>query len=262
MRWCYCFAVVCVLCVWNEFTSDAAAGGPGDSNTIVRFQVERGTNLLGTVDVELFNHDKPETVLNFLLYVRSGAYSNSFLHRCIPGFVVQGGGFAVTNTMAPGQFRDFDAVRDYGRLTNEFLVGPRLSNTFGTLAMAKVGGDPHSATSQWFFNLGNNTTNLDNQNGGFTVFGRVLESTNAGEGTNVLAHFNTLFNGAGIVNLGSLGSAYAVFSDLPVSYTNSTRAPTNSELYYVQISMLNRTNQPGSAPPTIALAAPPPNSRF
>src|SRR5262245_2901746 len=67
------------------------------TNTVVRFQIDRGTNSLGTLDVELFDADKPETVRNFLLYVRSGAYSNMFLHRCLPGFVVQGGGFAVTN---------------------------------------------------------------------------------------------------------------------------------------------------------------------
>ena len=41
--------------------------------------------------------------------------------------------------------------------------------------MAKVGGDPDSATSQWFVNLSDNSGNLDNQNGGFTVFGQVRD---------------------------------------------------------------------------------------
>jgi len=237
---------------------------PNDTNTIVRFEIQRGTNSLGRMDVELFDQDKPETVRNFLLYTYSGAYSNTFLHRCVPGFVVQGGGFSVTNPLGTNRFSAFLEVTNFGRLTNEFLVGPRLSNTLATIAMAKVGGDTNSATSQWFFNLGDNSANLDSQNGGFTVFGRVLESTNINEGTNVLQHFNTLSTSSGIVNLRNLiGTNYQVFSDLPVSYTNTvTRVPNDRELYHVQISVLNRTNQAGQSPPTVSLVSPPPNSRF
>ena len=240
-----------------------SSGNSNAPNTIVRFQIQRGATALGVVDVELFDSDKPETVGNFLLYVRSGAYSNSFLHRCVPGFVVQGGGFSVADPRSTNRFSTFEELPNYGRLTNEYFVGPQQGNTFGTLAMAKVGGDPNSATSQWFFNLANNP-NLDAQNGGFTVFGRVLASTNLAEGTNVLRHFNTLSTNAGVVNLANLlGSAYSVFSDLPVAYTNTiSRAPLYQELYYTQISIVNQTNLPGQSPPTISLVSPPPNSRF
>ena len=263
--WRYVLVILAVSLALLPPTLLAAATGSADgSNTIVRVEVQQGTNLLGRMDVELFDHDKPETVRNFLLYLQSGAYSNMFLHRCVPGFIVQGGGFAVTNPTGTAQFSRYLEVTNYGSLTNEYLVGPRLGNTFGTVAMAKIGGDPDSATSQWFFNLGNNTNNLDNQNGGFTVFGRVLESTNSNEGTNVLTHFNRLSTSAGIVNLGSLiGSTYSVFSDLPVSYTNTAfRVPANNELYYLKLSVLNRTNQPGPLPPTVTIIAPSPNSRF
>ncbi len=61
-------------------------------------------------------------------------------------------------------------ITSYGPIQNEFSSDR--SNVSGTIAMAKVGNDPNSATSQWFVNLGDNSANLDNQNGGFTVFGK------------------------------------------------------------------------------------------
>ena len=246
------------------------------SNTIVRFEVIRGTNALGVVDVEMFDQEKPATVRNFLLYVRSGAFSNSFLHRDVPGFIVQGGGFTVTDpssTNAPtatnsptatNQFAAYKAVTDFGKLTNEFLVGSRMSNTFGTIAMAKLGDDPNSASSQWFFNLGNNTTNLDNQNGGFTVFGRVMASTNATDGTNVLAHFNALSTTSTIVNLATLVSnSFGAFTDLPVASSNTPpRIPTYTGLYYTRISILNDSYVPGTNAPTVAITSPDSYTQF
>src|SRR5580765_2447011 len=134
------FAALLLLLVWLPPTLGAVLPSSSNpSNTIVRFEIQRGTNALGAMDVELFDQNKPETVRNFLLYVRSGAYSNSFLHRCLPGFVVQGGGFSVTNTLGTNRFSTYSTVTNLGRLTNEFFVGSRLSNTFGTIAMAKVG---------------------------------------------------------------------------------------------------------------------------
>ncbi len=216
------------------------------------------------MDVELFDQEKPETVRNFLLYIRSGAYSNSFIHRAVPGFAVQGGGFTVTNNTGTNLFSAYNAITEFGRVTNEFLVGARLTNLFGTIAMAKLGDDPNSATSQWFFNLGNNSTNLDNQNGGFTVFGRVLESTNTTDGTNVLTHFNSLSTNNTIANLGNLiSSAYSVFSDLPVAISNTPpRLPAYTGLYYTRISILNDSYIPGTNSPSLTVQSPAPGSRF
>jgi peptidyl-prolyl cis-trans isomerase A (cyclophilin A) len=119
---------------------------------------------MGDFEVNLFDTTTPGTVANFLNYVNNGAYSNSVLHRSVPGFVVQGGGFTF-DLATP-----LDNISTNSPVANE----PVFSNVRGTIAMAKLGGDPDSATSQWFFNLGNNAANLDGQNGGFTVFGQVV----------------------------------------------------------------------------------------
>jgi cyclophilin family peptidyl-prolyl cis-trans isomerase len=130
--------------------------------TTVRMQTS-----LGNIDIQLMDSAAPATVANFLAYVASGAWVNSFIHRSVPGFIIQGGGFG------------WDSVRNsyYNVAANPPVVNefsPSRSNKRGTIAMAKLGGNPDSATNQWFFNLADNSGNLDNQNGGFTVFGQVV----------------------------------------------------------------------------------------
>ncbi len=122
---------------------------------------------LGNIEIELFDEVAPGTVENFLNYVNDGDYEDSFVHRSVPGFVIQGGGF----TFEAGQAT---AIPTDPPIENEF----ELSNVRGTIAMAKLGGDPDSATSQWFINLADNSASLDGddgQGGGFfTVFGQVI----------------------------------------------------------------------------------------
>lgn len=130
-------------------------------NTLLRMQTS-----LGNIDLELFDDAAPQTVANFLNYVNDGDYRNTIIHRSIPGFVIQGGGYELQS----GSPRLVPVPTD-PPVVNE----PGISNTRGTLAMAKQPGDPNSATSQWFINLGDNSSNLDQQNGGFTVFGQVLD---------------------------------------------------------------------------------------
>ena len=130
-------------------------------DTTVRFK----TNL-GDIDVLMLRASAPFTVTNFLGYVTRGDYNNTVFHRSVPGFIVQGGGF---NTSL-GKINEGSSVR------NEY----RESNLRGTVAMAKLGTSANSATNQWFFNLANNSANLNNQNGGFTVFGRVVNAAGLG----------------------------------------------------------------------------------
>lgn len=129
------------------------------SATTVQFQT-----VLGDFEVNLFDKTTPKTVENFLAYVKANAYVNTIIHRSVSGFVVQGGGFKYAGELP------LASITQNAKVVNE----PVYSNLRGTIAMAKLGSDANSATNQWFFNLSNsNASNLDKQNGGFTVFGQV-----------------------------------------------------------------------------------------
>jgi cyclophilin family peptidyl-prolyl cis-trans isomerase len=142
------------------------SSGDDASSALLHSQVEVTTNL-GTFTLQLRGDVAPKTVANFLNYLNTGAYDNSFFHRSVPGFIVQGGGFGLAQT--PTGF-DIVNIESNPPVENEF----ELSNLRGTVAMAKLGNDPNSATNQWFVNLANNSANLNNQNGGFTVFAEVV----------------------------------------------------------------------------------------
>lgn len=131
--------------------------------------IARMQTSLGSIDVQLYDTEAPLTVENFLSYAKSGAYAGSFIHRSMPGFIIQGGGYGWNGTT-----NQLSYVVSNPPVLNEY--SPSRSNLRGTIAMAKLGNDPNSATNQWFFNLADNSANLDNQNGGFTVFGQVLNS--------------------------------------------------------------------------------------
>ena len=137
-------------------------GTPGDAGNPV---VEINTDF-GNIYIELFPDAAPVTVENFLGYVARGDYDNTFFHRLVGGFVLQGGGWTYDQDRIPRT----EKVVQQDAIVNEF----NLSNLEWTVAMAKLGGDPDSATSEWFINLDNNASNLDGQNGGFTVFGEVI----------------------------------------------------------------------------------------
>ena len=120
----------------------------------------------GVITLELDQDKAPKSVANVLSYVASGHYDNTVFHRVIPGFMVQGGGFA------PGmQQKGTQAPID-----NEAANG--LKNACYTVAMART-GDPHSATAQFFINVADNDflnhTAPTAQGWGYAVFGKVIE---------------------------------------------------------------------------------------
>jgi len=130
--------------------------------------VARIVTNFGDIDIELYQNTNPNTVANFINYIEDGDYDQFFFHRLVRNFVLQGGGF---------RYDDIDRLSPVPTdppLNNEF----QRSNVARTLAIAKLGGDPDSATSQFFINLRDNggasPDGLDFQNEGFTVFAKVL----------------------------------------------------------------------------------------
>ncbi|ALQ10164.1 peptidylprolyl isomerase (plasmid) [Pseudoalteromonas sp. Bsw20308] len=119
----------------------------------------------GVIEINLFDQQTPKTVENFLSYVQDDSYNETVIHRSVSNFVIQGGGFTFSDSL--------DAITTKPTVINE----PVFSNVKGTIAMAKLSGDANSATSQWFFNITDNSAALDTQNGGFTVFGQITAAS-------------------------------------------------------------------------------------
>ncbi|WP_202922522.1 peptidylprolyl isomerase [Sinimarinibacterium sp. NLF-5-8] len=118
----------------------------------------------GNITLELDADKAPKTTANFVQYVNDKHYDGLVFHRVIEGFMIQGGGYdknyVQRDTRAP--------------IENEAKNG--LKNVRGSIAMART-GDPHSASSQFFINHGNNSfLDYPGQDGwGYAVFGKVVD---------------------------------------------------------------------------------------
>ena len=127
----------------------------------VTFETSHGSFVL-----ELNQGVAPETVENFLTYVRDGFYEGTIFHRVIAGFMIQGGGFTP----------EFKQLQTRAPIRNEADQGGE--NNRGSVAMART-SDPHSATAQFFINLVDNDflnhRSRTSQGWGYAVFGRVVE---------------------------------------------------------------------------------------
>ncbi|MCK9984142.1 MAG: peptidyl-prolyl cis-trans isomerase A (cyclophilin A) [Azoarcus sp.] len=127
------------------------------ANPVIEMRTNQGTILL-----ELFADKAPKSVENFLEYAKSGHYNGTIFHRVIDGFMIQGGGFDGSMSQKPTR----------APIENEAKNG--LRNETGTLAMARTSA-PHSATSQFFINLIDNSfLDYPSRDGwGYAVFGKV-----------------------------------------------------------------------------------------
>ncbi len=118
----------------------------------------------GTIEIELDAAKAPISAANFVNYAKKGFYDGVIFHRVIPNFMVQGGGFTPDMQQKPTD----------GNIENEAKNG--LKNLRGTLAMART-SVPHSASSQFFINLKDNSfLDYPGQDGwGYCVFGKVTK---------------------------------------------------------------------------------------
>lgn len=120
----------------------------------------------GDITLTLDAVKAPKTVANFLQYVKSGHYDGTIFHRVIDNFMIQGGGMTAGMKQKPTG----------AEIENEADNG--LKNERGTVAMART-SDPHSASAQFFINVGDNDflnhSAKSAQGWGYAVFGKVTD---------------------------------------------------------------------------------------
>ena len=112
---------------------------------------------MGSIVAGLYGKDAPNTVQNFLSYVDSGYYSDKIFHRVIPGFMIQGGSYN----------KAFEKTQGNDPINLEIIPG--LKHEPGTISMARMPSDIHSATSQFFLSV----SNSPQLNGTYAAFGKV-----------------------------------------------------------------------------------------
>ena len=210
-----------VLDLSKYFIDPAATNG-----TLVTFNTSQGS-----FNVTLFDVDAPQTVTNFLDYIQAGAYNSDAFHRLsnlsqtppfTPHQVLQGGGFGVnTDSATPANVTGFSTVPTFQPIQNESSDSLH-ANVSGTLAMAR-GSNPNSATSQFFFNLVDNSLALAASNGaGFTVFGAVTDSS----GSTVLQNFASNYTPTDVTTATGNSSFFAL--PLINGFTPASNFPTGA----------------------------------
>jgi peptidyl-prolyl cis-trans isomerase A (cyclophilin A) len=207
------------------------------------------TTSLGSINVQLFKAQTPITVANFFAYANSGAWDGTFFHRNAhlladnSRFIIQAGGFDVKSDNTLG------IVPHNPPIQNE----PGISNKRGTIAMAKLSkpvlpefpSAENSATNQFFFNEQDNSHNsadLDEQNGGFTVFGQITN----GSGLGVMDSIGMLPNkDLRTGNQNDANNPTVAMDDTPVLNPNATAATLNPSVELVvirRVAIINKVS--------------------
>lgn len=235
---------------------------PDTTNTTVTFNTS-----LGSFNVTLFDTQAPETVTNFLNYVTAGDYNNDLFHRLsnlsqttaenpvvTPFQVLQTGGFQVTtDSSTPANVTAINAITTFQPILNEFSnANP---NVAGTLAMAR-GSSANSATSQFFFNLADNSSTLGASNGGgFAVFGAIdpsklslLTNLTSTSGGYTPTDVSTATNNSALVTV-PLANGFTPANNFPTGATvndllllNSVTVPT-APTGHLSYTIIGNSNQ-------------------
>ena len=161
-------SAIAALALGGISATSPSAQADESSPPQVTFETTHGSFVL-----ELDRDMAPETVENFLTYIRDGFYEGTIFHRVIAGFMIQGGGFS----------DEFNQLNTRAPIRNEADRG--LENDRGTIAMART-SDPHSATAQFFINVVDNDflnhRSPTAQGWGYAAFGRVVEGMDTVDG--------------------------------------------------------------------------------
>ena len=168
----------------------------------------------------------PVSVTNFLSYAQNSAYTNDLFHRMAnlsgsgASQILQGGQFTTNSTNST--VSSFTDVATYQPITNEFDASR--PNSIGSLAMART-NDLNSATSQFYFNLTDNTSSLGQTGNGYAVFGNVANSASL---TNLQSFATSYTPQAGTINGNVLASLPALNGANPAVPNNPVGTPTTN----------------------------------
>lgn len=219
------------------------------NNAVIRIETT-----LGDIDIELFSSQAPITVANFLTYVNSGRFAETFFHRDAQNgssaaagqplptgsnFVLQGGGYK----FGP----DSTGTNRLTQITTEssiVLENTGRSNLTRTLSMART-SSPNSATSQFFINMADNTfLDPSGSSDGYAVFGRVVQGWDVVTAINGLTRYN-LTNNAGFIPASGQTNYSSIMSEVPtIGYTGGTVTRSNL-VYIVNAELIKSTDMTG-----------------
>ena len=194
---------------------------PDTTNTTITFNTSKGA-----IDVTLLDSAAPVSATNFLSYAQNSAYTNDLFHRMAnlsgsgASQILQGGQFTTNSTNST--VSSFTDVATYQPIANEFDASR--PNSIGSLAMARTSA-LDSATSQFYFNLTDNTSSLGQTGNGYAVFGNVANSASL---TNLQSFATSYTPQAGTINGNVLASLPALNGANPAVPNNPVGTPTTN----------------------------------